>query len=332
MTRESNFIAQARRQWCAGVVLFAAFFAVSAQSVRASLVYQAPEQRVMVAADDGSHTRLLARGVHPTISPDGRWVTYVTRDRRRVVLVRVSGRMPREIARGPHNAPMGDDGVQTAWSRDSKLVATTEVGSRLVVYDLDAHASRARVLDTPDLTEPTFSPSGRRVAYAQLLDVSGFIGWTTTRGAPSGAILTIRKWQPRLGTDPVWGPRGIALREFDGDRYDVGDLNSFVFVSDSTGRHGHHLSRSSDCRPVAWISADALLAVRVDAMNREQPVYLGIDRQPVAALPDFFGRVISISADHHSILALDGDAILRVSLTTGARQLLGHGVAPSWSG
>lgn len=245
-----------------------------------------------------------------------------------------AGGKRRVIARGAHDYNVGEGVASTAWSHDSKLVATTEVGSRLVVRDLTTGVSRTRkVFDNADLGAPSFSPSGRRVAYSQLLDVSGYLGWVTTRGPRRGATLAFRKGGERMGTNPVWGLRGIAMWEFDGDRYDVGSLHSFVFVSDSTGRHGHRLPGSSDdCVPVAWVGPDVLLAGRFDAANREHPVYLGINRPAVAALPDSYSRIAALAADHQSFIALDGDAIVRVSLTTGSRQLLGHGTNPSSSG
>jgi hypothetical protein len=331
MTGELNVTARASRRLRVAVVLLAAV-ALPAPAGQAALVYQAAGQQVIAAADDGSQARTLAHGIDPTVSPNGRWVTYVTRDRKRVVLVPFGGGARRVIARLRHGESLNETRGGTAWSRDSKLVATTAIGQRLIVYDLATGASRTRVSETPDLAEPAFSPSGKRVAYTQLLDVSGFLGWVTARGARNGTMLKFRNGGPRMGTTPVWGPRGVAMHEFDGNRYDNGILNSFVFVSDSTGRRGHRLPGSKDCFPVAWVSSDVLLAERALPTNRVQPVYLGIDRQPVAALPDSFSWVGAMSADHESILALDGDSILRVKLKTGASQLLGHGVAPSWSG
>jgi hypothetical protein len=308
--------------------------AVPAAPSHAALVYQASGRRVIAAQDDGSEARVLAHGVRPTVSPNGRWVTYVSSDQRRVMLMPFAGGQRRVIASGRHNYNVADGVASTSWSHDSKLVATTEVGWRLVVRDVTTGVSRTRKVfdNAANLGAPSFSPSGRRVAYSQFLDVSGYIGWVTTRGPRRSATLTFGRGGPRMGTNPVWGPRGIALWEFDGDRYDVGSLSSFVFVSDSTGRHGDRLPGSSDCLPLAWVGPDVLFAARIDSSNREQPVYLAINRQPVAALPDSYSRIAALAADHQSFIALDGDAIVRVNLTTGARQLLGHGTNPSWSG
>jgi len=290
----------------------------------AALVYQAPGSRVIAAANGGGDAHVLARGLHPAISPDGRWVAYLATDHRRVLLRSVAGGPAVVVARGDAD-PTGGALPRTAWSSDSQRIATVAVGRRLVVYDRRTRrSSTRRVFGEPGYAEPAFSPSGRRVAYVEILDVSGFVSWTTTTGPRRSVTLR------RMGTNPVWGQRGLAMFEFDGSRYDQ-NLPSFVFTVATGGGHGHRLPGSANCLPVAWSAADDLLAACVGADRRERAVLLGIGRSAVPLAGGPVDRIVGLARDHRSMLAQDRGMIVRVDLASGDRRLLGRGVAPSWS-
>jgi WD40 repeat protein len=127
------------------------------------MVFDSP-RGVVVADANGRHRRVIAQGVDPHVSPNGRWVAYTGDCRasgcRSFYLVRATGGSPRRLGR----APAG----WVAWSPDSSVVvAAYSSGSALgsdIAFEIETGKRQTLARDALDLT---FSPNGKWIVFTR---------------------------------------------------------------------------------------------------------------------------------------------------------------------
>src|SRR5215213_1335024 len=188
--------------------------ALGAAPAQAELVYvkhpAALEPAVYAANDDGTDPRRLGIGRAPTISPDGRWVAFVTNpaggaEKEAVVLQRLEAGSQRLVIR----AAAIDSLPFSPYS--TKLGAIT-AGKRVRVYDLTD--GRLHLAAEGHIRGYSFSPdsklivvgkaTGRKLQAPSDLYVGPALG-----GRKLGRLTDIAR-----AVNPVWGPSEIVFDRF----------------------------------------------------------------------------------------------------------------------
>ena len=158
--------------------------------------------RILVAADDGSGARVLARGWSSYMSPDGARVAVLT-DGALELYATTGGPAlwaTHDLACGP-----------VEWAPDASKLACVTAGESLVL--LDAATGAIDTLASGSYLGMSFSPDSNRLAYVDVLDASG-------RGTLNVLDLSTRAITRLRGSAilPVWGPETIAFGLASGGR------------------------------------------------------------------------------------------------------------------
>lgn len=186
--------------------------ALSSAPADATMAYvRSTTRTVVVARDDGSHARAIARGVWPVISPNGRWVAFTTAGGS-LRLVAAAGGKSRLLLRAPDVVPP----TTARWSADSRFLIAGNAEPAVVI--IDVHTGR-RLTVPLGLGDPIAAADYGGGAISPKDDVAVFTRVTggapdypplmtlysvpiTSRGRPHVAI--------RGGYEPMWGARGLA--------------------------------------------------------------------------------------------------------------------------
>jgi dipeptidyl aminopeptidase/acylaminoacyl peptidase len=189
------------------LLLLGALWAAPAQA-RLVYVKRASSGTPLVyhAEDDGRRARLLGAGTAPTVSPDGRWVAYVTvpessQDPEELILVPVEGGARRLLSRARSI-------IDLRFSPTSTHLAAVIGERRVRVYDIanDSTTDTARGF----IRGHSFSPDGTALAFGAATGLAV--------GAPSDIYVVPldRSVEPRRVTttgdalNPVWGAQEIV--------------------------------------------------------------------------------------------------------------------------
>jgi dipeptidyl aminopeptidase/acylaminoacyl peptidase len=184
---------------------------------------------VHTARDGGKEARRLGVGRAPTVSPDGRWVAYITiprtsEDPEEVMLVPVRGGARRLLMRARSLSEL-------RFSPDSDQIAAVVRGRRVRVYDI----ARDAMIDTARgfIRGYAFSPDGTQLAFG--------IATSPRATAPSDVYVAPvdRSVERRRVTttgdalNPVWGTREIV---FDRQRRRRGQAPAYnLWAADPSG-------------------------------------------------------------------------------------------------
>lgn len=178
------------------------------------------------------------------------------------------------------------------WSRDgTKLASRSRIPGKpdqLVVLSIDGTSHRT-IAEAPILSDPGFTPDGRRVTYwaSERTGVDGgtLMSVPVDGGAPPVEILP---GEPGQDADPAWSPDGttLAFRRQDRDGFNV-----WVVRSDGTGLRRLTSARGPDQDP-SW-SPDGRRIVFRSARLGEPDMFVmnadGTDQKLVVHHPEVDG-------------------------------------------
>lgn len=282
----------------------------------ATLVYERPTEQgdVVAARNDGSRAHVIAHGLVPRTSPDGRLVAYFRSTRREsdLYVVGIGGSHLRRLARGAADYGPGS----LIWSADSRRILVGRAqGSDAFLIDLRAHTRRhVRLAD--DFSSAAFDPRGNRFVACTAFQRS--TPQLTLFGSAGEAHEPLGN-----GCDPVWGRKGLAFSR-----------SHRILFRAQVRRGSRTLLRmdASTLYPVDWSQTGGrLLVFARHARSAGRAITIGLEsrrvRQSVATLSD----VDDLSRDGQQILGVAGGNVVETTIN-GQPQVLAYGaIFPSWS-
>lgn len=201
---------------------------VSRKPAEHHLVYEKllGQKGVWIADVDGGHARLLVRGGRaPVISPDGRWVVYVScnpkeeLDCKGTFVISTSGGKPRKLSSDLNAGPPG--AAAGAWFPDSKRILVSRGSTdKQALISIDLASGKELKLVDDSSGGWGFSPDGKQIVYVRASPPVSASGTTrtdlfvvdSTGGEPKQITHTGDSVQP------VWGPKSIAFARLFPDR------------------------------------------------------------------------------------------------------------------
>jgi hypothetical protein len=296
--------------------------------------------QVHVANADGSGAVTLGTGVDALISPDVANVAIVTPYTRRgssLVVRPAGGGAARTLA------STGDSIGPLTWSPDGALLAVVINTRRLIAIDV---ASGARhVVARGTIQGASFSPDGRRIAYARsvLPRLSAHVDVYVANADGSG---THRITHDGRSLWPIWGPTRIAFTHERLRKNDAPVYQLRVMRPDGGGvRQLTHLRIPrllSGLTATAWSADGTRLLAEYRGQDTSEAWAVDVASGRARDLTGRFDGVIgtSLSADGTTVLVQRGyfddprhQSIATIPFRGGrATVLVRHGSAPSWGG
>jgi Tol biopolymer transport system component len=195
--------------------------ALLAAPAHAKLVYveepATADPVVYVATDKGKRPKRLGIGRAPAISPDGRWVAFITvpkraRERQSVVLKRLNSGAQRLVMRAKSISSL-------RFSPDSGRVSAVVNERRIRVYDIDN--DKHRIAATGDIRGYSWAPDSKRVVFGEAASDDLQAKSDLYIGRAMGGADPDRLTRSKDAVNPVWGPEEIFYDRFT-RRDDVG--------------------------------------------------------------------------------------------------------------
>ncbi len=291
----------------------------------ALVVFERPASREIVAVhDDGSSARVVAHGYGAVVSPDGRRVAYMG----------VQGGQPSGQAR-----LVGTRGGRSRLlARDATTGAYWSPNGRYVV--VGRHVDNARlIVDGAWLNDVVH----RRRRYVDLIGNFSRAGFS-----PNSAIALIaydavdveNTLELRIGhrgvrdvdapTLPLWGRRGLAYYQDNGDRYASATYSEVIFARRLGGRT--RLLAGTGAFPVAW-SADGTRLLVEEATRtvlfRAVLFSPATGTQQTLATP--LSTISALSRDGRHVLGHLHGNVVSEGLDGKIKILAHHAANPSWT-
>jgi hypothetical protein len=292
-------------------LLGAAMTLVLAAPAHATLVYvkqtTAGQFRVHVADDDGSNPHRLGLGDSPTVSPDGRWVAWISPGDTQKVMLRLADRSRK--ARVVASSAFLHD---LHFSPNSKSLAFVQ-SKRLLVYDIKARkASKAA---SGHINGYAFSLDSKSVAF-------GTSGQDDSFDAPSDLYRVgidggprVRITRDRKSLNPLWGARGIIHDRQHRRAGDAPSYNLFEVQPD-----GGSLRRITALRIPPLVSGLVPLELSANG-KRLLAEFEGQDTSVGFAVNPENGKVRALSRDSEN-------GFVAANLSADGRTVLGHTGGP----
>jgi Tol biopolymer transport system component len=185
-------------------------FAVWTAPAQAKLVYvkraASASPVVFVAKDNGKQPRRLGVGRAPTISPDGRWVAFVTvhgeGELDTVVLQRIAGGSQRLVMRSKVVNSL-------RFSPDSAHLGAIMAGKRVRVYDIAADVTRVAAVGV--IRGYGFSPDSKQIVVGKATKDELTAPTDLYTGPIAGGAALKRLTRTKDALYPVWGPKEIVF-------------------------------------------------------------------------------------------------------------------------
>ncbi len=345
---------------CTVVVMCGVLVALaSARSAQAVLVYerqrpsvsQIPRQgMIVVANDDGSNPRVIAKGTFPVVAPDGRHVAFFAGHSggRGLWVVRVDGSHRRRLVR--HTAPRTNFEIYNplAWSPDSRYIvgniatpclASGHCGTNVPVTLVNiGRGVLARYPDIDPLDGAAFSPDSRRFVLGQAPPNSpnpNLVG--TLKLAKTPRPKHLRSLGP--GEVPAWGQPGLAYMRPNTDGLDP-SFNEIDLVAAPGGVprplfRGKAPNGDRLAVIVGWANGPGDLLAGVDdgSTKRDiQPVLIDPRTRTMKYFPPKLTRISAISRDGSTVL---GESLQREVVAVRAdgtvKVLASHADSVTWT-
>ncbi|HUF24203.1 MAG TPA: protein kinase [Vicinamibacterales bacterium] len=212
----------------------------------------------------------------PAFSPDGEYIAFRTeREGGGLFIMGATGEAPRRVTTGGYHPAWSPDGTELLYVTqnviDPALRFTT---SEMWVASIAT--GETRLLSRGDAAQPSWSPTGRRIAYwgRTGADTSGDI-YTIPAGGGTPVAVTS---EPSIDWNPVWAPDGRHLY-FASDR--GGSMNLWrvpieeatgavlgraVPVTTGGGAASQHVTISKDGSRIAYVA-------RIETMNVQKVAF-----------------------------------------------------------
>jgi hypothetical protein len=297
-------------------VILAALFAVAlwAAPAQARLVYvKNPggfEPVVYVARDSGKDPRRLGPGRAPTISPDGRWVAFVTvpagGSRLDTVVVQ-------KLDAGSRRLVMRSRTIDSLrFSADSSKLGAVAAGKRVRVYDIAN--DELHVAAEGEIRGYSFSPDSEAVVVGRAEGEKFQAPSDLYMGPALGGRKLVRLTDIGRAMNPVWGPKEIYFDRF---RRRKGDAPAFNLWALDAGEGLRRLTRLTIPPLVS-----GLVPLEPSANSRRLlAVFTGQDSEVGFTVQTRTGTTRSLSDDfEHGIVGFD--------LSSDGRRILGHTGGP----
>jgi WD40-like Beta Propeller Repeat len=270
---------------------------------RVALVYANPigtgiavrGEEIDVATPSGSHAVRLAKGMYPSLSPDGRWVAYIGGGQDRPGTIRLVSTLGGEAL----NTRIA--GAAFAWSPDSRMLAVQ--ASHGTVILLDPRTLRRRVITLhPGGFDLTFSPDGSALAY----ETNGRHGPDIYTVTIEGGVIRRLTTGGRSGS-PLWGPDGIAFERY-APRSCANCLGD-VWIVDTDGSDARPLTHThGGIYPAAWSADGTRMLAAYPATHNGRLYAVDVATGRARPLTPFVGDLFpqGLSRDGRTVLASIG--------------------------
>jgi hypothetical protein len=287
--------------------LAAALWAAPAQ---AELVYVknagGAEPVVYVATDEGKDPRRLGIGRAPTISPDGRWVAFVTvpaggSKMEAVVLQKRAAGSQRLVMRSRSIGSL-------RFSADSSKLGAIAGGKSVRVYDVAT--DRLHVAAKGPIRGYSFSPDSKQIAVGEATKDKSRAPSDLYTGPAVGGKKLVRITDFGRASNPVWGPREIVFDRFKRRKGAAPAFNLWAVEPAADGK----LRRLTKLKIPKLVSGLVPLEISADA-RRMLAVFTGQDTEVGFTVAPRTGKTRALSRDFESglvgfDLSADGSRIL----------------------
>jgi dipeptidyl aminopeptidase/acylaminoacyl peptidase len=331
--------------------------------VERHLVYETllGQKGVWIADVDGGHARLLVRGGRaPVISPDGRWVVYVSCDPedelvcKGTFVISTSGGEPRKLSSDvdTRRPALG------TWSPDSKRIVVSRgspSGDEQALISIDLASGKELKLVEGSAWSWSFSPDGKQVVYVRAGPAASASGMEST----DLFVVDNAGGEPKQIThtgdsvNPVWGPKSIAFARLVPDG-EWGQNEIWQVQPDGSGLRtitgplpkryrGEDGGDSKDgLIPVAW-SEDGRALLSGFLWSSVIPVAVDPESGEIRDLVEYeFQYAVDISRDGRAALAYtyppiggfneDSATVLIIPYAGGRPKIVARGAgSPSWN-
>jgi hypothetical protein len=296
------------------IALTAALFASGALAApaQAKLVYVTgsgtPNSTVFVAGNTGENPRRVGMGRAPTISPDGRWVAFITAatgasGKETVVVQRLRSGLQRLVMRAK-----SIDALR--FSPDSAKLGAVADGERLRVYDLAA--GRLHLAARGHLRGYSFSPDSTQVVVGDAATDEFQARSDLHVGPALGGSPLQRLTRLRNAVNPVWGPGEIVFDRFRRRPEDAPAYN--LWAIDPAAKDSLRRLTRLNIPPLA--SGLVPLEVSADA-RRMLAMFTGQDTEVGFTVATGTGRTRALSLDFEG-------GVVGFDLSSDGRTILGH--------
>lgn len=183
---------------------------------------------VYVATDSGKDPRRLGIGRAPTISPDGKWVAFVTVPASRSELETV---VLQKLDAGSQRLVMRSRSIDSLrFAPDSTKLAAIAGGKRVRVYDIAN--DRLHVVAAGNIRGYSFSPDGEQLVYGKAAK-EDFQSASDLYTVPALGGEERRLTEGKKALNPVWGPNEIVFDRFKRRRDDAPAYNLWALDPDT---------------------------------------------------------------------------------------------------
>ncbi len=246
--------------------------------------------------------------IMPAVSPDGQTIAFRSeRDEGGLYLMGATGESARRLTDFGYNPSWSPNGQEIVCATEA-IVAPLSRGSTSQLWIVNRASGEKRLLYAGDAVQPSWSPSGDRIAFWGLPKGSGQRDlWTVAARGDAKAADTVRVTSDAwLDWNPVWSPDGRHLY-FASDR--GGTVNVWrVAIDEASGRvlgapeavmtpsrWSAHLSFSRDGNRLVYMAEDSRSEILKSAFD---PVAETITGRPSSLLSGSLNAIeIDVSPD-----------------------------------